>query len=152
MKKDWLIWIAVILGLTYIGNAYADILQWDTPVGNFNLNLTTTEALIGYDAILKQTIGGASLPVYQDPKGIVTLQIGAVGAWPTNAAGVEPYIAAGHDILREIPYLSQFNSCHLNIFGRYATPQGKAGAGVSFSYAFAMPSTTTAPPAPTPAP
>ena len=125
-----------------IGYAHADTLTWDTPVGEFNLNLQTTEALLGYDAILKQSIGGASLPIYQDPKDIVTLEVGAVGVWPTNGAGVEPYISAGHDILREIPYLSQFNSCHLNIFARYATPQGKAGLGLSFSYAFAAPSTS----------
>jgi hypothetical protein len=136
------IWGLVVLGYAMLlgeSQARADQLVWNTPAGNFNLNLQTTEALLGYDAILKQSVAGASLPIYQDPKGIVTLQVGAVGVWPTNAAGVEPYIAAGHDILREIPYLSQFNSCHLNVFARYATPQGKAGLGLSFSYAFANP-------------
>jgi hypothetical protein len=143
------IWGLVILGYAFIlgeSQARADQLVWDTPAGNFNLNLQSTEALLGYDAILKQSIAGASLPVYTDPKGIIAVQLGAVAPWPTNAAGVEPYLAAGHDILKEIPYFNQFSSCHLNIFGRYATSQGKAGVGLSFSYSFATsstPSTTT---------
>ena len=120
-------------------------LTWNTPVGNFNLNLTASEALLGYDAILKQAIGGLSLPVWTDPKNIVALQVGAVAPWPTNIATVEPYIAAGHDIAREIPGLNQYQSLHLNIFARYATDQGKAGLGLSFSYAFAGGSSTPAP-------
>lgn len=119
---------------------YADQapLQWQVPyVGTINLNLTTTEALLGYDAVLKQAIGGASLPVWTDPKGIVALQLGAVAPWPTNDATIEPYIAAGHDIAKEIPGLNEYKSLHLNLFGRYATDQGKAGLGLSFSYSFA---------------
>ena len=131
------VFVAAIM-IFALGMVHADPLQWQVPYfGTVNLNLTTSEALVGYDAVLKQSIGGVSLPVWTDPKGIVTLQAGAVAPWPTNAATVEPYLAAGHDILREIPGLSQFNSCHLNVFGRYATSQGKAGAGISFSYAFA---------------
>lgn len=117
--------------------AQADPLNWQTPLGTINLNLTTTEALTGYDAVLKQAIAGVSLPVYTDPKGLVTLQVGAVAPWPTNGPSVEPYIAAGHDILKEIPGLSNYKSLHLNVFGRYASSTGKAGVGVSFSYSFA---------------
>lgn len=125
-------------------------LQWSIPyVGMINLNLTTTEALVGYDGILKQAIGGASLPVWTDPKGIVALEAGAVAPWPTNQATIEPYLALGHDIAKEIPGLNQYQSLHLNLFGRYATDQGKAGAGISFSYSFAG---GTASPAPTPTP
>jgi len=132
--------IMAILGL---GLAHADPLQWQVPyVGTINLNLTTSEALVGYDGILKQAVAGISLPVWTDPKNIVSLQAGAVAPWQTNGATVEPYLAAGHDILREIPGLSQYTSCHLNVFGRYATSVGKAGAGISFSYAFAGGSTT----------
>lgn len=126
--------------------AYGDALQWNVPnVGLINLNLTTTEALLGYDAVLKQSIGGMSLPVWTDPKGLISLQLGAVAPWPTNNATVEPYIAAGHDIAREIPGLNQYQSLHLNIFGRYASDRGKAGVGLSFSYTFAG-STPSTPP------
>jgi hypothetical protein len=134
---------AVIFALTlcYLkGSAicYADQLQWQIPyVGLINLNLNSTEALLGYDAVLKQAIGGASLPIWTDPKGIVALQVGAVAPWPTNGAGVEPYISAGHDIAKEIPGLNQYKSIHLNVFGRYSSSTGKAGSGVSFSYSFA---------------
>ena len=133
-------WITVGLLVTMFGasRAFAAPLQWQVPyVGLVNLNLSTTEALLGYDAVLKQSIGGASLPVWTDPKGIVVLQIGAVGSWPTNGAGVQPYVALGHDILKEIPGLNQYQSLHANIFGRYASEQGKAGVGLSVSYSFA---------------
>lgn len=116
--------------------AFAD-LTWQTPIGTIGLPLSATEALIGYDAVLKQAIGGLSLPIYTDPKNIVSIQAGAVAPWQTNGPTIEPYLAAGHDILREIPGLSQYQSAHLNVFGRYASNQGKAGVGVSFSYSFA---------------
>jgi len=119
--------------------AAADTLQWQTPVGLINLNLTTTEALMGYDAVLKQAVGGVSLPVYSDPKQIVALQLGAVAPWPVgNQATIQPYIALGHDLAREIPGLAQLKTVHLNAFGRYDPGQGKAGAGISFSYSFAQ--------------
>lgn len=134
-----LIWGFVILGLCAV--ARADM-TWDTPIGTIGLPLTATEALIGYDAVLKQSIGGFSIPVYTDPKRIVSLQVGAVLPWQTNGPTIEPYVAAGHDILREIPGLSQYQSAHLNVFGRYASNQGKAGLGVSFSYSFVTAPTT----------
>lgn len=143
LKFIWLAFVAGIFALS-AAMAHADVLdgpkplQWQVPyVGLVNLNLTTSEALVGYDGVLKQAVGGFSLPVWSDPKGIVSLQAGAVAPWPTNGSTVEPYLAAGHDILKEIPGLGEYSSCHLNVFGRYATAQGKAGAGVSFSYAFA---------------
>jgi len=129
--------LPIILVVSLVAISKADTLQWDTPFGHFNLNLSTTEALLGYDAILKQAIGGMSLPIYSTPKHIVDLQLGAVAPWPTNGPTFEPYVAAGHDILRDIPALANLSACHLNVFGRYATNQGKAGLGVSFSYAFA---------------
>ena len=120
--------------------AQADNLQWNVPYfGTLNLNVATTEALIGYDAVVKQAVGGVSLPVYTTPKDIATLQIGAVAPWPVgNQPTVQPYIAAGHDILKEIPGLNQYKTCHLTVFGRYDAANGKAGAGVSFSYSFAQ--------------
>lgn len=142
----FLVFVAAIM-IFALGMGHADPLQWQVPyMGTINVNLNTTEALTGYDGVLKQAVAGLSLPVWTDPKGIVSLQAGAVAPWPTNGSTVEPYIAAGHDILREIPGLNQYNSCHLNIFGRYATSVGKAGAGISFSYAFA--GGTTAPTTP----
>lgn len=134
--------------------AHADPLVWTTPYGTIGLPLTATEILIGYDGILKQSIGGASVPFYSDPKNIITASMGAVAPWP-NASGVaiEPYLGIGHDILKEIPYLSTFNSAHLNIFGRYAATQGgKFGAGLSFSYAFGGGSLTAPAPVATTAP
>ena len=132
-----------IIGLVLLGSlsgkALADNLQWQIPnFGLVNLNLTTSEALVGYDGIKKVALSGVSLPVYTDPKGIVTLQLGAVSPWQSNEATVQPYIAAGHDIAREIPILAQFKSLHLNVFGRYDSGNGKPGAGISFSYSFAQ--------------
>lgn len=120
-----------------VERCHADPLVWQTPYGTIGLPFTASEALIGYDGILKQTIAGVSLPIYTDPKGIVSLQVGAVAPWQTNQATIQPYVGAGHDILREIPYLSQFQSAHLNVFGRYSSATGKAGAGISASYAWA---------------
>jgi hypothetical protein len=133
----------------------ADQMAWDTPYGTFGLPLNATEVLLGYDGILKQAIGGASVPFYTDPKGIVTASVGAVAPWPNRGAFVEPYLGLGHDMLKEIPGLNQFTSAHLNIFARYAATQGgKFGAGLSFSYAFAggalVPPPQTAPPPPPP--
>lgn len=129
-----LLWVVVILG--FVVFAHADLV-WVTPLGTIGIPVKATEALIGYDAVLKQAIGGFSLPVYTDPKGFVALQVGAVAPWQTNGPTIEPYLGLGHDILREIPGLAEYKSCHVNIFGRYASNQGKAGLGVSFSYAFA---------------
>ena len=137
--KLWLLWAGIIGAFCYMGSdAFADQpLVWNVPyVGTINLNLSSSEALLGYDAVLKQAIGGVSLPVWTDPKNLVALQVGAVAPWPTNNATVEPYVALGHDLAKEIPGLNQYNSIHLNVFARYATDQGKAGVGVSFSYSF----------------
>lgn len=126
-----------ILGLFY-KPAHADSLVWQVPYfGTLNLNVKSTRAVIGYDAALKQAIAGVSLPIYTDPKGFVTLQVGADAPWQTNGATVEPLIMAGHNVLKEIPGLNQFTAAELNVFGRYSTEQGKAGVGVAFSYAFA---------------
>ena len=132
MKKTLLAGL-MILGLGSF--AHAD-LTWDTPYGTIGLPFQATEALVGYDAIAKQSIGGLSLPVYISPKNIVALQVGAVAPWPNNGVAVQPYLAAGHDIAREIPLLQQFESLHVNVFGRYITDEGKAGVGISASYAF----------------
>lgn len=134
------LWPLIIVGMLAIWGVErvcADM-TWTTPIGTIGLPFTATEALLGYDAVLKQSIGGASLPVYTDPKNIVSLQVGAVAAWPNNGATIEPYIALGHNILKEIPSLANLSSCRLNVFGRYASEQGKAGVGLSFSYAFAQ--------------
>ena len=115
----------------------ADQLVWQTPFGTVGLPFTATNALIGYDAILKQAIGGASVPVYTDPKAIVSVNLGAVAPWPVgNQSTIQPYISASHNILKEIPTLNQFQSLGVNIFGRYDPALGKAGMGISFSYAF----------------
>lgn len=128
--------ITGILGLL-ASIAMADPLVWQTPVGTFGLPFSATEALLGYDAVAKQAIAGFSVPVWTDPKNIVALQVGAVAPWQNHDATIQPYIAAGHDILRDIPGLSQYQSIHLNVFGRYDSSKGKAGVGVGVSYAFA---------------
>lgn len=130
--------LLILGGLGFLANVSFADLTWETPIGTIGLPLTATEALIGYDAVLKQSIGGISVPIYTDPKKFVALQAGAVAPWQTNGPTIEPYLALGHDILREIPLLSQYQSAHLNVFGRYASNQGKAGLGVSFSYSFAQ--------------
>lgn len=135
-----LIAVAFLLGGP-LTPAFAQSLQWDTPVGLINLNLTTTEALVGYDAVVKQAIGGFSLPIWTDPMNFVAVQVGATAPWPIgNAATVQPYVAAGHDLLREIPSLNQYQSLHLNVFGEWVASVGKAGAGIAASYSFAGPS------------
>jgi hypothetical protein len=125
-----------ILGFVLLAStAHADLV-WQTPYGQIGLPLTAIEALSGYDAVLKQGIFGTSLPVYIDPKKLFALQVGAIAPVKTNGPTVEPYVAGGLDILREIPGLAQYQSAHLNVFGRYSSNQGKAGVGISFSYSF----------------
>jgi hypothetical protein len=136
-KIKWLIFLAMMLFVLKPAFSDSQELTWQTPYGTFGLPFSATEALIGYDGIIKEAIAGFSLPVYADPKGIVSLQVGAIAPWQTNQATIQPYVAAGHDIMREIPYLSKFQSAHLNVFGRWDSGSGKAGAGISFSYGFA---------------
>ena len=138
MRLPFLIVALALMAVVWAVSISRADLTWDTPIGTIGLPLQSTEALIGYDAVLKQAIGGVSLPVYTDPKKFVSLQVGAVAPWQTNGPTIEPYLALGHDLLREIPGLSQYQSAHLNVFGRYASNQGKAGVGVSFSYSFAQ--------------
>lgn len=129
--------IIVMLGsLLLFIPGFADM-TWQTPVGTIGIPLTATEALVGYDAVLRQAVGGFSLPVYSSPQKLLSLQVGAVAPWQTHDATIEPYAAGGIDVLREMPVLQEYKSCHLNVFGRYASAQGKAGLGVSFSYSFA---------------
>lgn len=143
MKKLIVFGLAVLAyALWPLLTAHADSGQpliWNTPAGVFNLNLTTTEVGPGYDAINRQTLGFASLPVYTTPNNIATLQLGMDGAWPTgNSALVEPAIMAGHDILRDIPITQKFTSAHLNIFASWnTTGHGQAvRLGPNFTYAF----------------
>lgn len=134
MKK--LLVLLAVIGIC--GKANADPIIWQTPYGTFGLPFAATESLIGYDAVLKQAIGGFSLPVYTDPREIVALQLGAVAPWPIgNQSAIQPYIAAGTDILKFIPDLKNYRSLHFNVFGRYVTVVGKAGVGASLSYSFA---------------
>ena len=156
-----ILFLALIVAMACIQErADAQSIVWGTPIGNIGLNLEATEVLAGYDGILKQAIGGFSTPIYTDPKGIIALQVGAVTPWQTNGTTVQPYIAAGHDLAREIPILASYTSFHLNLFGRYDPAVGKAGAGVAASWAFAggtlSPATSTIQTAPatssTPAP
>ena len=135
--------IAILAVLQNVSKVYADQLTWQTPMGTFGLPFTATESLLAYDGINKVAVAGFSLPVYTDPKGIVALQLGAVAGWQTNEALVQPYIALGHDIAREIPFLAQYSSFHLNLFGRWDSGNGKAGAGVGVSYGFGGGSLTT---------
>jgi hypothetical protein len=133
-----------LLGIVWIGLcllgprwAFANQLQWQVPnFGTVNLDLTTTEALIGYDGINKVALAGASLPVYTDPKGILALELGAVAPWQTNEIGVQPFVGIGHDFAKEIPILAQFQTLHLDAFGRWDSANGKAGAGLAVSYSF----------------
>lgn len=137
MKK-----ILYIVGLLcmFSGLSYASDMSWDLPggVGKVGLPFEATEALMGYDLVLRQAIGGVSIPVLTLGKGKweVVGQVGAVGAWPTDAPAVEPYLAIGKDILPYVPFLNQYKSLHLNGFGRYSTSQGAWGSGFSVSYSF----------------
>lgn len=137
-----------VLALVAVQECRADqqALVWQTPYGTFGLPITATEALIAYDGINKQAIAGFSVPVYTDPKGILALQIGAVAPWQTNEASIQPYVAAGHDIAREIPFLAQYQSFHLNVVGRYDTGNGRPGVGIGVSYGFAGGTLTPATP------
>jgi len=142
MKK----WLIVSIFLGSIQNVNAGLV-WETPIGTVGLPFQATEALVGYDAVVKQSVAGLSLPVWTDPKGYFAIQAGAVAPWATNGPTIEPYVAGGLDMLRIIPTLNQYKSAHVNVFGRWVSSQGKAGAGVSFSYSFAMP---VVPQSPTP--
>lgn len=126
--------LAVMLVAAFAGRSNADTLQWQTPIGLVNLNLKTTETLIGYDGILKQALGGIDLPVYTTPKNIATLKLGADAPWQTNGATIEPMVLAGHNILGDIPAMAAYPQAQINVFGRYSPEQGKAGAGIAFTY------------------
>ena len=139
LRLNKFIAVALFMGLVAGPRfAFADPLAWQTPYGTIGLPFQSTEALLGYDAILRQAIAGASLPVYQSPLRLLALQVGAVGAWPNAGAIVEPYIAGGLDVLRLVPTLNEFSSAHLNVFARYASKSGKVGMGIAVSYAFAI--------------
>ena len=152
LRIPWfLVALAIMAAIGGVEKVFADTLQWDTPYGQIHLNLQSSESLVGYDGILKQAIGGISLPVYTDPKGIVTLHLGAGAPWPVgNQSTIQPIFMMGHNLLKEIPGMAQYRNFQINVFGRWATNQGKAGAGIAGSYSFAMPSPATEP-APPPA-
>lgn len=135
MKK--LLLLVLLISLVSPVMSRAADLTWKTPLGTFGLPFNASEALIGYDVVVKQAVAGVSLPVWTDPKNLVVLQVGAIAPWQTNEATVQPYVAAGHDILRDIPALQGYQSLHLNLFGRYDTGAGKAGLGIGVSYSFA---------------
>lgn len=158
MKKLVVLWLAVLAGFVVVAHAdepnVGQPIVWQTPMGTFGIPLNATEALVGYDGINKQAIAGFSIPIYTDPKQLIALSVGAIAPWQTNEATIQPYVGIGHDIAREIPYLQDYKSCHLNLFGRWDSGNGKAGAGLSASYAFAGGALTgtNTPVAPTPAP
>ena len=154
MKLNIAIKVAFALAVFGVSRAFADQpLVWNTPYGLINLNVSTSEELIGYDAILKQAIGGIAQPVYTDPKRIVTFHLGAVAPWPVgNQSTIQPLISAGHNILKEIPVLNQYPNAQLNVFGRYVPGQGKAGVGAALTYAPGGTPVVTEPAVPTPTP
>lgn len=132
MRKYYLLLICLVFSTW----AHADTLQWQTPIGLINLNLATTEAVTGYDAVLKQAIAGLAVPVYTSPGDYVTLKVGADAPWQTNGKTVEPLVLAGHNIFGDIPAMDAYPNAQLNVFGRWAAESGKAGAGIAFSYSF----------------
>lgn len=136
--------IAIAFGLAKRANAAS--LVWDTPLGTVGLPFESTELVAGYDIRYNQGISGASLPIWQLPNNLAALQVGAVGAWATQAANAQPYIAFGHDFAKDIPVLAQYQNAHFNAFGRWASDRGDKipiGYGVSVGYSFWGP---TAPP------
>lgn len=136
--------IVIIAILGVIESAFSDPLIWDTGYGTVDLRLQSSESVVGYDGVLKQAIAGIALPVYTDPKGIVTLHLGAGAPWPVgNQSTIQPIVMLGHNLLKEIPGLSQYSNIQLNAFGRWATNRGEAGAGIALSYAFATPASQT---------
>jgi hypothetical protein len=144
MKK----WIALAVLATVFGasRAFAESLQWQVPdFGLINLNINTTESLVGYDGVLKQALAGFDLPIYTSPLDLITLKVGADAPWQTEGSTVEPMILAGHNILGDIPALDAYSNLQLNIFGRWAAESGKAGAGIAFTYSFAGGTATTTP-------
>lgn len=134
------LFLFVVAGIMLLGAlAHADTLQWQTPIGLFNLNLKTTESLVGYDGVLKQALAGVGFPFYTTPKNIVTLKLGADAPWQSKGATVEPMVLAGHNILQDIPAMATYPNLQFNIFGRYASESGKAGAGAALTWSFGGP-------------
>ena len=150
MKKiRWFIVVGLLSTIPWRPVA-ADPLVWQTPLGQFGLPFTATEIIAGYDIKYNQGVVGASLPIWSLPNDLAALQVGAVGAWATQAANAQPYVGFGHDFARNIPLLAQYKSAHLNAFGRWATDRGDKipiGYGVSLSYS---PGTAPAPELPSP--
>ena len=137
MKK---LYLAVALMMASLSHADTPLV-WETPLGQFGLPFKATELIGGYDIKYNQGIGGASLPVWVLPNNLAALQVGAVGAFATQAANAQPYCGLGHDFARDIPGLEKYKSAHLNAFGRWASDRGDKipiGYGVSFSYSFAQ--------------
>jgi hypothetical protein len=140
--------IGIVISIIFLSTmSFAESLQWQIPnFGLVNLNVDTTEALTGYDAVLKQALAGFDLPLYTCPGDYITLKIGADAPWQNGGgATVEPLILAGHNILGDIPALDAYSNLQLNVFGRWSSETGKAGAGVAFTYSFAGGSATTTP-------
>ena len=142
--KTRMLWVFILMGMAAVaclqGMAHADTLQWQIPnFGLINLNVKTSESLIGYDGVLKQALAGADLPIWISPKNILTLKVGADAPWQSNGATIEPMILMGHNILQEIPLLAQYPNAQVNVFGRWAAESGKAGAGIALSWTFDTP-------------
>ena len=133
--------ILFLLGCLFLPySGYAVTGAWTTPYGTFGLPFSLTEVVTGYDFRYKEFIGGASIPLYQTPKAIAAVHLGAVATTNTQSANTQPYVDAGIDILRFVPQVSQtYPNLHLNGFGRWAADHGGIGYGGTFSWSFATP-------------
>lgn len=157
--KSKLLLIALVFSFWPLRPAQAEGLQWSLPggIGTVQIPSTTSDVLplVGYDAIQKEVIAGASaslLTLWKEINGYA----GAVGAFQTKGPYLQPYLAIGSDFARYVPALRQVQNLEIHAFVRYVpSPEGNnhLGAGGSLSYKFGpasavVPQAPSQPPAP----
>lgn len=147
--------LAVVIVLLLLPHkAHADGLQWSLPggIGTIQLptDLTAIIPLMGYDAIQKEVIAGASaslVTLFKEIDGYA----GAVGAYQDHGPYIQPYLAIGSDFARYVPALRQVQNLEIHAFVRYIpSPEygnKNYGAGGALAYKFG-PNTPVAPQAP----
>lgn len=139
-----------LLIIAALSVASADTMHIDLPygIGSVQLPWQSTEVVYGAMKSIKgglwHQVAGASLPIVtigRLPSGyrIIDGSIGAVGAWPAQVDPVDVYGGFGHDIVQDIPGLSEFKSLHANVGTSYSNALTGWCWGGTISYAFGGP-------------
>jgi hypothetical protein len=162
-----IVFLAVIVAVTLLSNAWAENLQVDLPygIGTVQLPWQSTEILYGamkpFKGGLVHQVAGASLPILtlgrlKSGYRIIDGSIGAIASIPNDGAIPDAYGALGHDIAQDIPVLNTYTSFHINGGVSYSNAAQGWVWGGTLSYALGgsvnTPGATTVTPPVTPAP